>query len=202
MGVVSIAVLFLVMVALSHQHGMVMDPINRSSMWKKGYPVPPNYDDDGNYCGEVMQDWEHNNFKCGLCGDPYSEKIPRPNENTGHYGKGIIVATYKSGSSIKATVELTANHWGRFYFHICPLASKTALETEECFQAHPVYLTSGEKFYKLTSHNTGDFEVDLQLPQGLTCEHSNSWGNCADGSEGMGCGPQETFRTCSDITIN
>lgn len=29
----------------------------------------------------------------------------------------------------------------------------------------------------------------------------NSWGVCANGSQGMGCGAQEHFRTCSDISI-
>ncbi len=29
----------------------------------------------------------------------------------------------------------------------------------------------------------------------------NNWGTCDDGTSGMGCGPQETFRSCSDIQI-
>jgi hypothetical protein len=29
----------------------------------------------------------------------------------------------------------------------------------------------------------------------------NTWGKCDNGTEGMGCGPQETFRNCADITI-
>ena len=30
----------------------------------------------------------------------------------------------------------------------------------------------------------------------------NSWGVCSDGSGGVGCGPQETFRSCADISID
>lgn len=30
----------------------------------------------------------------------------------------------------------------------------------------------------------------------------NTWGYCTDGSEGVGCGDQETFINCADITIN
>jgi hypothetical protein len=30
----------------------------------------------------------------------------------------------------------------------------------------------------------------------------NSWGSCGDGTGALGCGPQETFRTCSDIAIS
>lgn len=29
----------------------------------------------------------------------------------------------------------------------------------------------------------------------------NNWGRCADGTEAIGCGPQEEFRACSDIAI-
>ena len=46
--------LIVLLINLSEQHGMLMDPVNRSSMWRKGYQNPPNYDDEGLYCGEVM----------------------------------------------------------------------------------------------------------------------------------------------------
>lgn len=29
----------------------------------------------------------------------------------------------------------------------------------------------------------------------------NTWGECEDGSHAVGCGPQETFMSCSDIAI-
>lgn len=29
----------------------------------------------------------------------------------------------------------------------------------------------------------------------------NNWGYCDNGTSGLGCGPQETFRGCADITI-
>lgn len=29
----------------------------------------------------------------------------------------------------------------------------------------------------------------------------NNWGICPDGKGALGCGPQEEFRACSDITI-
>lgn len=32
-------------------HGMMMDPINRSSAWRKGFPVEPNYTDNEHFCG-------------------------------------------------------------------------------------------------------------------------------------------------------
>lgn len=32
-------------------HGMMLDPVSRSSAWRKGFSVEPNYDDNGVYCG-------------------------------------------------------------------------------------------------------------------------------------------------------
>ena len=87
--------------------------------------------------------------------------------------------------------------------------------------------------YDVTTLTTGNFEVNLQLPPGLTCRqcilqvinagHSltrrsgnnilfhenlqwtyvtgNRWGTCSNGTQGLGCGPQETFRACSDIGV-
>ena len=57
---------------------------------------------------------------------------------------------------------------------------------------------------------TGEMEVRLSLPN-LECSQcilqwtytaGNNWGVCLDGSGTLGCGPQETFRSCSDITIS
>jgi hypothetical protein len=37
--------------------------------------------------------WDENGGKCGECGDNYATQRPRPNENGGTYGTGIVVAT-------------------------------------------------------------------------------------------------------------
>ena len=51
----------------------------------------------------------------------------------------------------------------------------------------------------------------MNLPYGLTCSQcviqwtyytGNTWGVCKNGTEGMGCGDQETFRNCADVQIN
>jgi hypothetical protein len=36
--------------------------------------------------------WYENDGKCGECGDDYALERPRPNENGGIFGTGIIVA--------------------------------------------------------------------------------------------------------------
>lgn len=46
-----ITVIIIVNVTVILGHGMLMDPVNRGSAWRKGYNTPTNWDDDGNYCG-------------------------------------------------------------------------------------------------------------------------------------------------------
>jgi hypothetical protein len=38
-----------------------------------------------------------NEGKCGVCGDPWHEKVPRDNEHGGKYGNGIIGRRYVMG---------------------------------------------------------------------------------------------------------
>lgn len=64
--------------------------------------------------------WEQNDGKCGLCGDPYNVDKPRPHEAGGQYAKGIISRHYSVGQDIDIEVELTANHYGRFQILLCP----------------------------------------------------------------------------------
>ncbi|GBL98540.1 hypothetical protein AVEN_111650-1 [Araneus ventricosus] len=78
-------------------HARLMEPPSRSSMWRHGYDTPKNYDDDGLYCGGMHTQWKMNGGKCGVCGDPWHLDVPRPNENGGKFGNGIIVRTYKPG---------------------------------------------------------------------------------------------------------
>jgi hypothetical protein len=46
-----VVVVLLIFVMGSHEHGMLMDPVNRSSMWRKGYKTPENYEDNQLFCG-------------------------------------------------------------------------------------------------------------------------------------------------------
>lgn len=51
MALISVAVVLLILVVCSHEHGMLMDPVNRSSMWRKGFKTPENYEDNQLFCG-------------------------------------------------------------------------------------------------------------------------------------------------------
>ena len=71
---------------------------------------------------------------------------------------------------------------------------------------------SSYKFYvPLDSPKITRFKYQVNLPYGLTCSQcvvqwtyytGNTWGVCKNGTEGMGCGDQETFRNCADVQIN
>jgi len=60
-----------------------------------------------------------NGGKCGLCGDPYNDPVPRPNEGGGLYGRGIITGTYKQGQIAEFKVDLTASHLGKLILILC-----------------------------------------------------------------------------------
>lgn len=64
--------------------------------------------------------------------------------------------------------------------------------------------------YMVPAGYVGYIKIKAYLPKNLTCEHcvlrwhyraGNNWGVCPNGKGALGCGNQETFRTCSDIAI-
>ncbi|CAK9813288.1 hypothetical protein ANTQUA_LOCUS7565 [Anthophora quadrimaculata] len=190
-------------------HGMMLDPVSRSSAWRKGFPVEPNYNDNEVYCGGFYKQYMQNGGKCGECGDDYALPRPRPNDNGGIYGLGLNVRNYTLGQIVNVKVKLTANHLGTFRFHLCQLHNIHHVETEECFDEYPLQLADGG--YEMNVPSTKmDFEIAVRLPNDLVCEHcvlrwtyrcGNNWGQCDNGMSGLGCGPQETFRNCADVSI-
>lgn len=160
------------------------------------------------YKKNIQVQYYQNGGKCGMCGDNYADKTPRPNELGGTYGQGVIVASYPVGGVMPITVDLTANHKGYFVFQLCDLNAAT--ESDACFNADPLKLTNGQYRYSVPNNSPGLFNMTVQLPAGLSCAHcvlqwtyhtGNSWGVCPNGGGALGCGNQETFRSCSDIRI-
>lgn len=201
---------FLSLLTVTHTvfgHGMLIDPIQRSSRWRIDSNAPENYDDNELFCGGFTVHEVQNEGKCGLCGDDYALPRPRPNELGGKYGQGVIVQEYLQGETITATGFIAASHKGYFYFELCNFDGHD-VEEEECFER--VMLPNGADRYYLPNHNKGEFPVTFELPTDLTCSHcilrwtyvtGNTWGHCDNGTATVGCGPQETFKTCSDISI-
>lgn len=122
----------------------------------------------------------------------------------------LFFLRYTAGQEIEVTVEITAQHLGYFEFALCPLNGWRDIETEECFQKYPIFLTNGDSTYQPYT-DVGEHKIRLRLPSNVVCDHcsfrwhwraGNNWGICRNGGGALGCGAQETFRTCSDIRIN
>jgi len=202
---------FLLHLRLSQQHGRMLEPPGRSSMWRVGFPTPKNENDNALYCGGFGVQYNLNGGKCGICGDPWNV-WPRQNEAPhGVYATGIISKTYRQGSIIPVVVDITANHQGHFTFKLCPNNDIWQDPKQDCFDRY--VLRTGkdavEKYY-ISDYTTGLRLVYVHLPAGLSCSQcilqwtytaGNNWGLCSNGTGTLGCGNQETFRSCSDIRI-
>lgn len=181
-------------------------------MWRFGFNNPVDYNDNEVFCGGVFNQFENNDGKCGICGDPADEPSPQAHETGGTYGNKVITKTYVMDSVIDVEVELTANHKGRFQFKLCPVRSGMIEATQECLDSYPLTQLDGEDEFPIfeTDHQTSVIR-QAKLPPGLTCARcvlqwtwtsANSWGVCPNGTTaGLGCGPQETFRNCADVRI-
>jgi len=179
-------------------------------MWRYGFSTPPNYNDHESYCGGFTRQWQTNGGKCGICGDPWDEKEPRANEAGGTYGRGVITRKYKKNQAIKVRIELTANHMGHFEFKLCPQNNLRKPATQTCLDKYTLELANGEGQNYYPGPGNKVFEMWFQLPKDLTCKQcvfqwrylaANNWGVCKNGTGKVGCGPQEEFRACSDVTI-
>ncbi|XP_067658857.1 uncharacterized protein [Haliotis asinina] len=192
-------------------HGYMYDPPGRSTMWRWGFKVPINYNDNALNCGGYSNLWFAEHGKCGVCGDPYEQVPPRDNEAGGKYGLGVIARGYKTGQDLPITIEITANHEGYFEFRLCKNDDVTKVVTQACLDQNLLQLknANGTRYY-LQRSQYGKIYLTASLPAGLTCSQcvlqwkwvaGNNEGRDANGHECRGCGPQEEFFSCSDICI-
>lgn len=160
--------------------------------------------------------YEFNDGKCGVCGDPYNETVPRTHEDGGENYRGVIVRGYRSGEKMPVEITLTASHHGYFQFRLCAKNDTNSHLSQQCYDEHLLKFynsTSGreETEYRIPVRGEPYYaKYEVTLPKEIDCEHcvlqwhywtANVWGNCTDGTEGMECGNQEVFRACSDIKI-
>ncbi|XP_048736059.1 uncharacterized protein LOC125651480 isoform X2 [Ostrea edulis] len=194
-------------------HGYLVEPPQRSSLWRHGFGGPENYDDNGLNCGGFERQWNQNGGKCGICGDAYDLPPPRPNEDGGTFGKGIIIRTYRSGDVIDAVVNLTSNHLGWIEFRLCPHGNDNPYVTQHCLDTNLLQILHSDKGSKRTKRFYVGREkllnLKVKLPYDLHCKKcvlqwkynaGNSWG-CDKSGCGLGVGPQEQFYNCADISI-
>ncbi|PBC33820.1 hypothetical protein APICC_03207 [Apis cerana cerana] len=190
--------------------GLMLDPISRSSAWRKGFSVEPNYNDHELLCGGIDIQYGQNAGRCGECGDDYAIPRPRPNENGGLYGTGVIVKRYKTNQVINVKLKLTKNHLGTFKFNLCPLNETFHLETEQCFNQYPLKLVNQYNYDFPVPNLKTEFDITVRIPN-ITCKQcvfrwtynaENNFGRCYENQNPtIQCGLQETIRNCADIAI-
>ncbi|XP_017846858.1 uncharacterized protein LOC108602983 [Drosophila busckii] len=189
-------------------HGMMLDPPSRSSRWRFDATAPHNWNDNELFCGGLYTQIRQGG-RCGLCGDNFALTPPRPNEIGGQFGGvGIISQFYATANTISVRIKITTNHLGHFEFQLCNLDAFGA-ETEACFSQNRLLFADGNNKLEIGTL-TGEFDVLVLLPKGLICKHcvlrwtyvgANNWGICDNGIGALGCGPQETFKNCADVSI-
>ena len=195
-----------------HGHGRLMEPPSRASMWRVGFPTKADYNDNQGWCGGQTYQHQTAGGRCGLCGDPFLDKVKAHEAPGGIYASGIITRTYRPGQDIDVRVDLSANHKGKMEFKICPNNNVKRDPTQACMDAHPLKILPDLKTESpvTTQMGNGAYRFRVRLPRGMTCKQcilqwtytaGNNYGTCPDGTGGVGCGPQETFRACSDIAI-
>ncbi|XP_075147104.1 uncharacterized protein LOC142221309 [Haematobia irritans] len=203
-----------VIVPTCNGHGRLIEPPSRASAWRYGFSTPPDYNDHELYCGGFTRQWKRNGGKCGECGDAWDMPEPRPHEHGGQWGQGVIVRRYAPGSEMTIRVELTASHMGYFEFRLCPEAKAK----QDCLDRNVLPILTGSpaqpspgdldtRFYPRNGSRI--YEIKAQLPE-MTCNQcvlqwryvaGNNWGICPDGNGAVGCGEQEEFRSCADISL-
>merc|ERR1711892_1583923 len=185
-------------------------------MWAYGFPENPvDYQHNEGFCGGFAHPFSPAiGGRCGVCGDAW-DASPREHEAPGgKFANGIITRELRPGQDFEVTVLVTANHKGYFVFKLCKNDNIDQDPDQSCFEQPDSLLRlspSGEnRFMVSTEMGTGPLTLTLRLPD-LACTQcvlqwtyvaGNSWGVCEDGSGGLGCGPQEHFRACSDISIS
>ncbi|XP_067944772.1 uncharacterized protein [Watersipora subatra] len=187
-------------------HGLLSEPPARNTLWREGFSNPINYNDNGLNCGGFANQWERNNGKCGLCGDPYQG--PRKHEAgyPGGYANGIISRHYKKGAVIDVEAKITANHLGQIAFKICPVNNKNSKVTQECFDRYPLTDVNGKKkisIFNQIGNSPGTIRAQLVLPNQLTCTQCVlQWYYTAGNNHGGPNTPQESFVNCADVRIS
>ncbi|XP_069137862.1 uncharacterized protein [Argopecten irradians] len=192
-----------------HGHGRLIEPPMRSSAWRYGFPTPKNYNDNELNCGG-FPNMMRQGGRCGPCGDPWQG--PRDNEAGGKYSTGVITRQYASGQTINITVQLTSNHKGYFEFRLCPNNNGQMRVTQACFDQYLLRIVGLGTKYHIDAPDSNVFiDLLLELPPGVSCSNcvlqwkwraAQNRGPDGKGGECFGCGPQEHFINCADVSIS
>ncbi|ESO93013.1 hypothetical protein LOTGIDRAFT_119849, partial [Lottia gigantea] len=188
----------------------LIEPPMRSSIWRYNiYNVPKNLMDDHLNCGGFEYQWTVANGRCGSCGDPYFG--PSNNIYPGIYANNVMTRTVTQGSFLNVSVFADQNQLGYFRFYLCPdMNGQEYIDLDECFDKHPLQILDTFSSTYYVGSGGGVFNMKLILPVNVFCQHCVLKWAYVTGKEGrdlhscrncLGCGPQETFINCADITI-
>ena len=151
-------------------HGRLLQPIARTSAWRK-FPAqfPAYYGDNQMFCGGVNTQYKENGGKCGICGESYS--ATKKFEKGGSMYRDLVVAKYSKGDKINVEVELTANHKGYFQFSVCNVDGSKTDATQQCLDKNILTDSNGKQKITIDAGKTGIMKFELSLPAGLACKH-------------------------------
>ena len=166
---VVVAIFSIVFPATVFGHGMMMEPVNRASRWRKGLGGPKEYTDNQLSCGGRNVQWGKHGGKCGVCGDEYGIENPKFQYPGAFATNPPIVRTYEEGQQIDVQIKITANHKGYFTFRLAPLVKQPITQNE--LNQIMLRLPNGDAEWKLASEKNGMYTIKLQLPNGVTCNH-------------------------------
>ncbi|KZS12834.1 Uncharacterized protein APZ42_022080 [Daphnia magna] len=138
-SLIKIFTILTAMVSLANGHGRLRDPPSRSSAWRDGFKVPPDYNDTEGFCGGYERQWLVNKGKCGVCGDPFDEIIKPHEAPGGAFATGTITRTYTEGQVIPVKIDITALHKGYYEFKLCPNNNVRQDPSQECFNRFEPY---------------------------------------------------------------
>ncbi|KAJ6640199.1 hypothetical protein Bhyg_12948 [Pseudolycoriella hygida] len=207
MNVIFASILLIAGLTSVEPHGYLKSPLARTSIFREprfNTTMPYWWDDTGVWCGNDPQDLQYST--CGRCGD--AQRGTTANQG-GYYDKGVITATYESGSRITVTVDITAAHYGFFALELCP----QQFETDGCFEKLSIF--SGSRIRRKGTICVGidsqEITANVQLPAGVTCKrctlrwtYRTSYGEVQGDPDWDPCfnrKPAQTFRNCADIEI-
>ncbi|XP_059158571.1 uncharacterized protein LOC131942685 [Physella acuta] len=189
----------------------LIEPPMRSSYWREGVPeAAVNSHDELLNCGGYEYQWTRGKGKCGACGDRFDGFLE--NEYPGKYSMVPPQRVYTSGGEMNVTVYTNANMLGYFVFRLCTSRDGPhLLDLNECFtRMNPLIIkeTKTDRYYPGSKKGFHDLHVILPKTDCDQCilqwtyvtgyrEHSPK-PNC---EACLGCGPQETYVNCADISI-
>lgn len=89
-------------------------------------------------------------------------------EREGGGGATAYCNGFKKICTSQVGIQLTASHLGNFQFKICSHNNPTVPVSQECLNQHRLNL-AGTNEHHFYPEETGYYEIELQLPQDMTC---------------------------------